>query len=314
MYLNKILVLTDFSDESKESFGIALQEAKTSKSEITLIHVIERHPIVMGFDGYVATPDLIEKVEKEQQRKADSELAKIAKENFTGFQIKTIAVKTGLDSTAHTICRYAKDNHFGLIVVSSRGMGAVGRFFLGSTTERIVRLSDIPVLITRATKKSDISATAPTGLYNQIIVATDFSTDSMNALKYAAYESKLHNAKVAIVHVVREPFAPLLFLEEGCLIDVNVEKIQKDYLDGLAQKLVTYAKDYFPLAEVETKLLEKESSSTGSTITNFSQNTNCDLIVISKHGVGLGVQLLGGVVEKVIREAGCPVLVIPRMR
>jgi nucleotide-binding universal stress UspA family protein len=46
-----------------------------------------------------------------------------------------------------TIVSFAHKNNFDLIVIGSRGMGKVGEFFLGSTSNYVVHSSKIPVLI-----------------------------------------------------------------------------------------------------------------------------------------------------------------------
>jgi nucleotide-binding universal stress UspA family protein len=61
-----------------------------------------------------------------------------------GLTVET-AVNTGLPHEG--ILDYADDNDISLLVMSSRGRSGVSRFVFGSVTERVVRLSDRPVLV-----------------------------------------------------------------------------------------------------------------------------------------------------------------------
>jgi nucleotide-binding universal stress UspA family protein len=50
---------------------------------------------------------------------------------------------------AETICAQAEERNADLVVVGSRGMGAVGRWLLGSVSDRVVHLSKRPVVVAR---------------------------------------------------------------------------------------------------------------------------------------------------------------------
>ena len=47
------------------------------------------------------------------------------------------------------IISYSTKNKFDLIVIGSRGMGAVKQFFMGSTSSYVIHKSQIPVLIVK---------------------------------------------------------------------------------------------------------------------------------------------------------------------
>ena len=50
---------------------------------------------------------------------------------------------------AETIVRHARQSGCELVVVGSRGMSPVGKILLGSSTDRLLRLSPVPVLVVR---------------------------------------------------------------------------------------------------------------------------------------------------------------------
>ena len=78
------------------------------------------------------------------------------------------------------ICRLARDINIDLIVIATRGNTGFKHFVLGSTTERVVRYSPCPVLVTRDRKLSRRATT-----FRKILVPIDFSECSMKGLAYA---------------------------------------------------------------------------------------------------------------------------------
>lgn len=50
---------------------------------------------------------------------------------------------------ASQLIDYAKENEIELIVLGSRGLGGVGRFFLGSVSSQIVHQAECKVLVVK---------------------------------------------------------------------------------------------------------------------------------------------------------------------
>jgi nucleotide-binding universal stress UspA family protein len=53
------------------------------------------------------------------------------------------------DEPAHGLLRFCEENDVDLIALSTHGRGGVGRFFLGSVADKLVRGTGVPVLVTR---------------------------------------------------------------------------------------------------------------------------------------------------------------------
>lgn len=314
MYLNKILLTTDFSKESTSAFEIAIHEAKLSNSEITLLYIVEPYNLPIGLDGNLPPLDFIEAIENEHLKNAQNKLGELAECYFKNINIKTLALKSW-DNVAQTISTYAKENNFGLIISANQGKSTLKRIILGSTTERIIRLASNPILVTQATRKS-ASQTHSSTAYRHILVTTDFSEDSEKAFKYAAYEAKISDAKITILHIIEDLIAPELFSmsgKENIQTDFDVQKIQDNYINSIKLKLSLYVKNHFPLSAVETKIV-KRSSSVSSTIYEYIDKSDCDLIVMATHGANKSIQLLGGVAENLLRQIQIPFLLIPKIK
>jgi len=136
----------------------------------------------------------------------------------------------------------------------------------------------------------------------KILVPTDFSPYSDQAVDYAAIVAKAFKAKIVLMHVT-EPFPytttdALILVEYGRVLD----KITQSLLDNLSKSLTvkglavkTHSVSGVPYREIVEKAAREKA----------------DMIIMGTHGRrGVDHFLLGSVAEKVIRLAGCPVLTV----
>ena len=137
----------------------------------------------------------------------------------------------------------------------------------------------------------------------------DFSPESEKALVYAVPFARQFAAKLILVHVI-EPIATPDFAESFPLV------IRTDELIGSARRhLKRIAGDL----QIEPALVGKVVVRFGKAfheIVATAQAEQADLVIISTHGrTGLKHAFLGSTTERVVRHAGCPVLVVrPRER
>ena len=129
----KILVPTDFSAQEEVERDYAWKIAKgLDASELTVLHVLELH-------DYEFSPkvldDMFETVLKrlKKRKKREKEDIKVSEEVY-----RTINASIG-------IVDYAETHHFDLIVISTCTQSKLERFFLGSTTEKVISHSHIPI-------------------------------------------------------------------------------------------------------------------------------------------------------------------------
>ena len=128
----KILVPTDFSNQEEVERDFAWKLAKGLDSDITLLHVLELH-------DYEFSPRMLEEmfnsiVKRLKQRK------KREKEDIKVSEDVSRAVNAAVG-----IVDYAETHKFDMIVISTYVQSKLERFFLGSTTEKVVSYSHIPV-------------------------------------------------------------------------------------------------------------------------------------------------------------------------
>lgn len=142
--IKKILVPIDFSEYSKMSLDYAIQFSQIFESELFLIYVIE--PIIYPSDfGLGQIP--INQVDFEIQSRAEDELKKLMNEKMPSDIKCTCLVRTGKPFLE--IINAAKEYDCDLIIIASHGHTGIEHILFGSTAEKVVRKSPIPVLTVR---------------------------------------------------------------------------------------------------------------------------------------------------------------------
>jgi nucleotide-binding universal stress UspA family protein len=137
-----------------------------------------------------------------------------------------------------------------------------------------------------------------------ILVPTDFSKISYNAINYAVEIAKLSKAKIVLFHVYHVPVVasevPIMMpslheIEKECMS--RLEKIQRDIFKKNGNKLMIECKCECGFAVDEINL--------------FSEKNNIYLIVMGMQGAGyLSEKVIGSITTSLIRKAKFPVLII----
>jgi nucleotide-binding universal stress UspA family protein len=139
-------------------------------------------------------------------------------------------------------------------------------------------------------------------LFKKIVIATDGSKRTQNAVETGLEIARVHQSKAHAVYVVDT----VTFTSVP--MDVTWENMYQ-LLKDEGEEAVGRVKAAAPAGvEVETHVLEGNPA---LEITKFAKDNDCDLIVVGTLGKsGIDRILLGSVAEKVVRIAPCPVLVI----
>ena len=130
--IRRILVPTDFTkrEEIERDFAWAL--ASEFGADLTLLHVLALYNYRVGAESAEAMlRDVLAKLKRREAREGQN--FKVNEEVIRDF------------NAASGIVNYAQSKGFDLIVISTYTHSKLGRFFLGSNTERVISLSDVPV-------------------------------------------------------------------------------------------------------------------------------------------------------------------------
>jgi nucleotide-binding universal stress UspA family protein len=142
--IRSILVPIDFSQHSKNALKYAVPLAEKFEASLHLVYVVEPtiYPADLGF-GQVVLPG----VEEELRDKGEEELQALIQREIGGRAKATATVRTG--NPHQEILREAEEKGVDMIVVATHGHSGVEHMLFGSTADRIVRRSKVPVLTIR---------------------------------------------------------------------------------------------------------------------------------------------------------------------
>jgi nucleotide-binding universal stress UspA family protein len=142
-----ILLATDGSDEAKLATQAATELSRETGSQLHLIYVLPTPAQLIGHHLYSdeIRESLIGRAErdaetflKEQAEQISSDGAKVAETHF----------RSG--DPDKEILRAAEALGVGLIVIGSRGLGAITRALMGSVSDSVVRHAHCPVFVVRS--------------------------------------------------------------------------------------------------------------------------------------------------------------------
>lgn len=135
----QILYATDYSENAKTGFHYALELSRSFGAELVVLHVLDRLEL-WGSELIGQLPDAITHVREASVRQMEK---LIASEPSSGRTAR-VAVIEG--APHHEIVDYADRTGADLIVLNIQSKSFLERAMLGSTAERVIRLSHVPVL------------------------------------------------------------------------------------------------------------------------------------------------------------------------
>jgi universal stress protein A len=143
----------------------------------------------------------------------------------------------------------------------------------------------------------------------KILVPTDFSVYADNALKQAIDIAKQSKAKIFLFHVIDDGFQQCAV--DYCIDEGAVQKIFKDSIKNAKDKLHQEAKKIMDKHAGTEIAYDTVRGIPYKEILKEQEAKNIDLIVIASHGkTGILNNLMGSVVDKVMKRAKCQVLLV----
>ena len=273
--MKKIIVPIDFSEHSEFALEATAMLAKKFGAEILALHMLEISEAVLTSASYQQQTKSIFLLELAKKRFNEF----LDKDYLKGLKVTPIVKHFKVFSEVNEV---AKEQNADLIVMGSHGTSGLKEVFLGSNTEKVVRYSDIPVLII---KHHPILLD-----FENVVFACDFSEEAVKPYTNAYNLFSKLGSKLHLVYV-NLPDARFRSSTE-------MEKRVSDFLkitEGNLNKMdeVIYVSDY----SIEKGIL------------NYSNVVGADLIAVATHGRrGLAHFFEGSISEDIANHSTLPVM------
>ncbi|MEO8434621.1 MAG: universal stress protein [Pyrinomonadaceae bacterium] len=288
MKIECILCPTDLSPDSDEALRYAIALSRAYGAELILLHC---EPGGDGSAGLGAHDESALAIREALQKHSGSV-------DLVGLDWKSLVI-TGDDAGAAIVneaARYGVD----LIVMRSRRRPHRAAL-LGSTAESVSRTAPCPVLVMHTDERDWVTGLDTRIDLKRILVAYDFSDYSELALNYALSFAQEYQSELHLLHVL-PPFS----LQES---EISWYPLGRE---GTYHKAAHRLQRAVP-PEAHLWCNVKHSVSEGQPyreILSYAEKNKIDLICLGAHGAGFGMQaLFGSNVDRVLRQAPCPVLV-----
>ena len=306
----RVLVPLDGSEISRQALPYAEMVAKSTGASVTLATVISPFPgeLMRESVGEVSgsnapstpRPEHWLEVRERIVSDAESALESVAAEmRARGIQVDTV-VKQG--DPADVLVEEADKLDGTIISMCTHGRSGVGRWVLGSVTDKIVRAEQHAILITRA-HESELPPTI-----NRVVLPLDGSKLSEMALPHAVEMAKALGTGVTVLRAVSpspygEAYAEYTPLPANDQLNAEMEVEARGYVGAKV--------DEVKAAGVEDVNGEVAIGSPGTVVLDKAGESGDVLVAMATHGrSGVARWLLGSVTDRVVRHSSGPVLVI----
>ena len=275
--IKRILCPTDLSPHSGKAMRYAAALARAHEAELIFFH---------------CTAD----IDGEEKLKAS------VLEHIDPSAVRLIV--SNADDIGEAIMMKAQLEAVDLIVMRSRRRPHRAAL-LGSTAESVCRSAPCPVLVMHNDEQEFVGNEMGVDL-KRVLVAYDFSDYSELALKYGLSIAQEHQAELHLLHVlpprsVNEPEIAWYPLGGESAYHTAARRLQR----------VVPAEVHL-WCDVKTAVTEGHPY---REILSYAEKNEIGLISVGAHGAGFGMRaLFGSNVDRVLRQAPCPVLVVRPLR
>jgi nucleotide-binding universal stress UspA family protein len=288
MKIECILCPTDLTADSDEALRYAIALARAYHAELILLHC--------DLDGNgLNEPDAHDSA---AQAIREALAAHSGVTGLDGLDWKSLVVTC--DDAGETIAREAAIYGVDLIVMRSRRRPHRAAL-LGSTAESVSRTAPCPVLVMHTDERDWVTGSNTKIELKRVLVAYDFSDYSELALNYALSFAQEYQSELHLLHVL-----PPFTLDES---EISWYPLGRE---GTYHKAAHRLQKAVP-PEAHLWCDIKHAISEGQPyreILNYAEKNDIDLICLGAHGAGFGMRaLFGSNVDRVLRQAPCPVLV-----
>jgi nucleotide-binding universal stress UspA family protein len=143
-----ILIPTDGSAVSAKAVKAGIALAKESGAQVTGFYALEPVPNHLYGEGYIADRKMVAEFEKRHKALARKHVAAIARQAHKAG-VKFDALVEASRTPYEGIVAAAQKKDCDLVLMASNGRRGLSRLAVGSVTDKVIQLSNVPVLVYR---------------------------------------------------------------------------------------------------------------------------------------------------------------------
>ena len=289
-----ILCPIDFSDSSRGALRYASAIASHFGARLTLL-AVDDPLLAEAAAGAGLAPSLSEETMRELRHVAAETLATPAH----GGPALDLEVRTG--KPAVEILAEARGSETDLIVMSSRGQTGIRKMFFGSTAERVLRETPVPVLVTTPEQPPGATLEEIARHIRRVLVPVDLTAASHRQLAVAAGIAAAISVPLLVAHVVEPVVIPMRIRMAMAGADAARRESAGDALEAAAGAIPGGVK-------AETMIL---SGDPAEEIVKLTETRRANLIVMGLHSSGMFGPRMGSVTYRVLSLTRTLVLALP---
>lgn len=214
--------------------------------------------------------------------------------------VADVHLVVAMGKPAGEIHRIALDRHADLIVMSTHGAaGARGPFF-GSTTEAVLRNTQIPVLVTPARSEGPASLDDLTGTIHTVLAPVDLTVHSQSQVKIACGLAEAFQTSLLLLHVLEPPDHGAVYE----MLSMNSNARRRQAADALDELLALLPKTL----QAESVIAEGDPA---EQIAALARAHRVGAIVMGLHSARMPGRQMGSVTYRVLCQTAVPVLALP---
>jgi nucleotide-binding universal stress UspA family protein len=297
-----ILIPIDSQPLSQHAAQMGLEMAKQFAARVTMVHVLEIHPMFALQTEFAASGVVLE----EAQRLL---VPWVALAEQLGVRLETKLLEDETGNVAASITTAAEDLACDLILMGTQGREGFDRLLVGSVAERVGRTANQPVMLVRGTTQ-----TVTANPIASLLVPIDGSLEGQVTLKTAGEIASQLGVGLHVLYVVPDMplpmgdglgFGTLTYQPEPWLEALNNQG--RAIIDKAKQTLEPILK----AEHLEVSMVQQGGERIAQVILKFAQEHTSSLIILGTHGrSGIDRLLVGSVAEGVMHHADVPVLLV----
>jgi nucleotide-binding universal stress UspA family protein len=279
--MNEFLMATDLSARSDRALERAVMLAREHDARLTIVHVVDE--------------DLPAALAENQQNAAEESIRQHINE-LTAADGLNISTEVIFGRAYIDILEMSEKTEAEMIILGVHREDAFKDMFRGTTAERVIRGSNVPVLLVRD---------RPNNPYRRIMVGVDLSVFSRRAVEFAF--GFMPGGEFYLVHAYDVPFKGFLYGRDTQKQVSKAHQIQFEKM--IEDEMAAFLGSLEPKGLMIERVMQEGSAH--EVIHRQVKQLKPDLLVVGTHGrTGVAHALLGSVAEDLLSQPPCDVLAV----